>query len=153
MGDRQIWHHLAASIGVRGVIDMTFLDLAKSRYSVRNFNSKPVEPDKLTQVLEAGRIAPTACNNQPQRVKVITASRHVKRMKAFPKQTARFNRCDPFYYNAINVSMYLEKPQPQPSANRFFLRLYDLPRFRSFKIESAHLRMMFRFCAAVLSSV
>ena len=50
----------------------TFLELSKSRYSVRSFKPQPIEPDKLAQVLEAGRIAPTACNNQPQRIKVIT---------------------------------------------------------------------------------
>ncbi|MCL2163946.1 MAG: nitroreductase family protein [Oscillospiraceae bacterium] len=50
----------------------SFLDLAKKRYSVRSYKETPVEPEKLKQVLEAGRIAPTACNNQPQRIKVIT---------------------------------------------------------------------------------
>ena len=51
---------------------MTFLELAKIRYSVRSYKTRQIEPDKLAQVLEAGRIAPTACNNQPQRIKVIT---------------------------------------------------------------------------------
>jgi nitroreductase len=50
---------------------MTFLDLAKNRYSVRKYKPQPVDSDKLAQVLEAGRIAPTACNIQPQRIKVI----------------------------------------------------------------------------------
>ena len=53
---------------------MTFIELAKARYSVRSYKSQPIEPDKLTHVLEAGRIAPTACNNQPQRIKIITES-------------------------------------------------------------------------------
>lgn len=53
---------------------MTFLELAAERYSVRNFNSQEVESEKLAQILEAGRIAPTACNNQPQRIKVITSA-------------------------------------------------------------------------------
>ena len=52
----------------------TFIELAKSRYSVRNFKSQPIEPEKMAQILEAGRIAPTAHNNQPQRIKVITAA-------------------------------------------------------------------------------
>ena len=33
---------------------MTFLELAKQRYSVRSYKSAPVEDDKLKQVLEAG---------------------------------------------------------------------------------------------------
>ena len=42
-----------------------FLDLAKSRYSVRKYEDKAVETEKLTAILEAGRIAPTAANKQP----------------------------------------------------------------------------------------
>ena len=49
---------------------MTFFELAKSRYSVRNFQNTPIEAEKLNQILEAGRIAPTACNNQPQKIYV-----------------------------------------------------------------------------------
>lgn len=45
---------------------MDFLQLAKEkRYSVRKFKSQPVEKKKLDLILEAGRIAPTACNYQP----------------------------------------------------------------------------------------
>ena len=44
---------------------MDFLDLAKSRYSVRKYENKTVETEKLTAVLDAGRIAPTAANKQP----------------------------------------------------------------------------------------
>jgi nitroreductase len=47
---------------------MTFLELAKSRYSVRSFKDLPVEAEKLNMILEAGRCAPSAHNNQPQRI-------------------------------------------------------------------------------------
>ena len=47
---------------------MDFLNLCKERYSVRQYDSRPVENDKLMMVLEAGRLAPTACNYQPQRI-------------------------------------------------------------------------------------
>ena len=47
---------------------MSFLELAKKRYSVRKFSDKKVEKEKLDLILEAGRIAPTAHNNQPQRI-------------------------------------------------------------------------------------
>ena len=50
---------------------MDFLNLCKERYSVRRFDVHPVEKDKLMMVLEAGRLAPTACNYQPQRIFVI----------------------------------------------------------------------------------
>ncbi len=50
---------------------MSFLDLAKSRYSVRDFQSKKVQNEKLLDILEAGRVAPTAANQQSQRLIVV----------------------------------------------------------------------------------
>lgn len=50
---------------------MTFLELAKTRYSVRSFKKDEVENDKLSAILEAGHVAPTACNNQPQKIYVV----------------------------------------------------------------------------------
>lgn len=51
---------------------MTFLELAKNRYSERYFDpQRPVEQSKLDLILEAGRLAPTGCNYQPQRLYVI----------------------------------------------------------------------------------
>ena len=50
---------------------MDFEKLAKERYSLRKFDARPVEPEKLELVLEAGRNAPTAHNLQPQRIFVI----------------------------------------------------------------------------------
>jgi len=43
----------------------SFLDLAKSRYSVRKYENIAVEAEKLTAILEAGHVAPTAANQQP----------------------------------------------------------------------------------------
>lgn len=50
---------------------MEFLELAKKRYSVRAYKPDPVEEEKLQQVLEAARLAPTAGNQQPFRFIVI----------------------------------------------------------------------------------
>lgn len=44
---------------------MEFLEIAKKRYSVRAYKPDPIEDDKLQNVLEAARLAPTACNIQP----------------------------------------------------------------------------------------
>ena len=51
---------------------MSFLELAMKRYSVRAYKPAPVEDEKLQQVLEAARLAPTAANRQPFRLIVIT---------------------------------------------------------------------------------
>ncbi|MES0278640.1 MAG: nitroreductase family protein [Dehalococcoidales bacterium] len=50
---------------------MEFLELARQRYSVRAYKSIPVEGEKLEKVLEAARLAPTACNLQPFQLIVI----------------------------------------------------------------------------------
>jgi len=50
---------------------MDFMELAKKRYSVRKFSDKAVEKEKLDLILEAGNIAPTAKNLQPQRIYVL----------------------------------------------------------------------------------
>ena len=55
---------------------MSFLELAKKRYSVRAYKSIPVDDDELQKVLEAARLAPTAANRQPFQFLVIhTAGR------------------------------------------------------------------------------
>ena len=49
---------------------MTFQELAKNRYSVRAFQQMPVSKEHMDLILEAGRVAPTACNFQPQKIYV-----------------------------------------------------------------------------------
>lgn len=50
-----------------------FIELARERYSVRKYKDAPVEQEKLDRIIEAGRIAPTARNLQPQRVFVLVS--------------------------------------------------------------------------------
>ena len=47
---------------------MSFLELAKKRYSVRKYKQDNVEKEKLNIILEAGRVSPTGANRQPQRI-------------------------------------------------------------------------------------
>ena len=50
---------------------MDFEKLAAERYSLRKFSDRPVEAEKLAKILEVSHNAPTAHNNQSQRVFVI----------------------------------------------------------------------------------
>lgn len=50
---------------------MNFLEIAKSRYSVRNYTSQKVEREKLEKILSAAHVAPTAANLQPVRLIVV----------------------------------------------------------------------------------
>ena len=69
---------------------MHFMELAQARYSVRKFSEKPVEGEKLTQLLEAARLAPTAHNNQPQRLLVIQS----------PEALLKLKDCTPYHFGA-----------------------------------------------------
>ncbi len=50
---------------------MEYFDLISARYSVRAYKPDPVEDEKLHQVLNAARLAPTADNRQPFKIIVI----------------------------------------------------------------------------------
>lgn len=69
---------------------MAFLELAKERYSLRQFSDRPVEKEKLEQILEAGRVAPTACNNQPQKILVLEGGEALAKLK----------KCTPYTFGA-----------------------------------------------------
>ena len=50
---------------------MDFLSIAKARQSCRSYDpNRPVEPEKLEAILEAFRLAPSACNSQPYHLTV-----------------------------------------------------------------------------------
>lgn len=45
---------------------MNFMEIAQTRQSCRSYDeSRPVEPEKLRAIMEATRLAPSACNGQP----------------------------------------------------------------------------------------
>lgn len=59
---------------------MDFLKLAKKRYSVRTYKELPIEKEKLEQILEAGRVAPTGANRQPQRLIVVQSKEGLEKI-------------------------------------------------------------------------
>lgn len=64
---------------------MDFLELAKSRYSVRKFADRPIEPEKMDLILEAGNVAPTGCNYQPQRIYVVQSAEKIAKLNELSK--------------------------------------------------------------------
>lgn len=57
-----------------------FMDLARRRYSLRRFDGRPVADEDLRLILEAGRLAPTGKNAQPQRILVVSGDEAMARM-------------------------------------------------------------------------
>ena len=47
------------------------LELIKRRQSDRKYSDKPIENEKLDRIIEAGRMAPSACNAQPWKFLIV----------------------------------------------------------------------------------
>ena len=58
-----------------------FKALATERYSVRKFETKPVEKEKVDSILAVARLAPTAHNYQPQRLLVLNSDESLNKLK------------------------------------------------------------------------
>ena len=55
---------------------MDFMEIANARQSCRSYDeTRAVEPEKLQAVLEAARLAPSACNGQPYVLTVCTGEK------------------------------------------------------------------------------
>lgn len=72
------------------------MELAEQRYSVRKFSDRPVPQELLDKVIEAGRLAPTAKNNQPQRVYILRS----------PEALAKVDTLTPCRYGATTVLLF-----------------------------------------------
>jgi nitroreductase len=65
---------------------MDFRRLVATRHSVRAYRPDPVPEPLLLEVLEAARLAPSACNRQPFRILVIhTRGRETDLLRVYPK--------------------------------------------------------------------
>lgn len=69
---------------------MDFLELAKERYSVRSFKSDAVPEEIVNRIIEAGCVAPTACNRQSFKIIAVTS----------PDGLERFRKCTECHFNA-----------------------------------------------------
>lgn len=68
---------------------MSYLDLARGRYSCREFEDRAVEQAVVDAIVEAGRIAPSACNNHPSRVMVVDTPELLEKAAACQPRFAR----------------------------------------------------------------
>lgn len=60
---------------------MEFSDVIKNRYSCRTFADRAVEQEKINALLAAALMAPTARNQQPIKIKVITSESDREKLK------------------------------------------------------------------------
>lgn len=64
---------------------MDFTELAKKRYSVRKFKNTHLPDEVIDKILEAGHLASTGCNYQPQRILVINTDESCLKLKSCTK--------------------------------------------------------------------
>ena len=60
---------------------MNFEKLIKERYSVRNFKTEHLSDEVINKILEAGHLAPTGCNYQPQRILVLNTDEAMSKLR------------------------------------------------------------------------
>ena len=59
---------------------MEFEDIIRKRTSVRKFSDIKLQQEKLDKILEAGRVAPTAKNNQPIKFYVVNSDEGIEKI-------------------------------------------------------------------------
>lgn len=66
---------------------MDVFEAVKTRRSIRKYADKPVEKDKLSKVLEAARLSPSANNNQPWEFIVVSDKNTRKSLlQSYPRE-------------------------------------------------------------------
>ena len=60
---------------------MEFTKLIQERYSVRKYENKHLPKEVIDKILQAGHLAPTGCNFQPQRILVINTDEATAKLK------------------------------------------------------------------------
>ena len=91
---------------------MNFMEIAQSRQSCRSYDeSRAVEPEKLSAILEAARLAPSACNAQPYHLTVCHGETAREAAKA--TQSMGMNK---FATQAPVVIVISEKPYSKSAA-------------------------------------
>ena len=64
---------------------MDLMNVLQERYSVRDFLPRSIEADKLGRILDAGRLAPTAKNLQPQRIYLLQSPESLETIRGITR--------------------------------------------------------------------
>lgn len=85
---------------------MDFTEVIKNRYSCKNFGDKKVEAEKLEEILEAGRVAPTAKNLQEQKIYVVQSEEGLKKIDNVTPCRYGASTCVVVAFDSKNVFTY-----------------------------------------------
>ena len=72
---------------------MEFQKVISERFSVREFNGQKLTKEDIDKIINAGHIAPTGCNYQPQRILVLNSDVAIEKLR----------KCTKCHFNAPNA--------------------------------------------------
>lgn len=115
----------------------TFLELVQSRQSDRSYDiTRPVEQEKLDYILEAARLAPSACDAQPWKFIVVNNSELIKETaSAISDKALGMNH---FVYQAPVQIFIIEEPTSFTSSAGGFVKNKHFPHI-DLGIAAAHI--------------
>lgn len=115
---------------------MDFAHLITYRQSVRRYSDRPVDPEKLDRLIEAVRLAPSACNAQPWTLLLVDdPTLRSKVAKATFGKALSFNR---FALQAPLIAVLVIEPPPMTVRLGALLKRRQLPLI-DIGIAAAHL--------------
>jgi nitroreductase len=88
---------------------MDFEKVITERYSVRKFNEERLPQSVVDKILNAGHLAPTGCNFQPQRILVLNSDESIGKLK----------NCTKCHFNAPTAMLICH------NKNESWKRVYD----------------------------
>ena len=103
------------------IIRVLYIEQVKTRRSIRNYSNRPIEDDKIIQLLESARLAPSGDNTQPWHF-IIVKSEHTRQKLAEVSHHQRWMFSAPAFIVCIadirsrikdNVEISLNEASPQ----------------------------------------
>ena len=84
---------------------MEFKELLMSRYATKKFDGKIIDENKLDQLFEMIRFAPSALNLQPWKIKVVTDVETKKKLSAASMEQAQIKTCSHLLVFCANTDL------------------------------------------------
>jgi nitroreductase len=84
---------------------MEFKELLMSRYATKKFDGKIIDENKLEQLFEMIRFAPSALNIQPWKIKVVTDMETKQKLSAASMEQAQINTCSHLLVFCANTDL------------------------------------------------
>ncbi|MBZ2166217.1 nitroreductase family protein [Methanobacterium spitsbergense] len=84
---------------------MEFKELLMSRYATKKFDGKIIDENKLEQLFEMIRFAPSALNIQPWKIKVVTDVETKKKLSAASMEQAQIITCSHLLVFCANTDL------------------------------------------------